>query len=324
MPAAIAHYNLLELIGEGGLGPVYRARDTRVGRTVALEIAPASAFADAAEKDAFFDSAQAAAKLSHPNIATLFDVARYEDGAYLAYEFAPGVTVREEMAGQFVAPRRAIELVIQVADALADGHASGIVHGDVRPDNIIITPKGSAKLLEFGMGPWTKAGHLRASAAAAPHTLGPDAMPVVSYMSPEQALGGAIDARTDVFSLGVVLYEMLTGTHPFAGAGAAATVMNVIQATPPPASAARSRVPKEIDSILSRALTKDATHRQQSAAALAAELRRVAAILDVRSGDAVDRDLLIPIDDDGMSGGTMVAVFAALAALGALLWYLAR
>ena len=324
MPATIAHYNLLELIGEGGLGPVYRARDTRVGRTVALKVAPASAFADPASLDALLDAATAAAKLSHPNIATLFDVGRHEEGAYLAYEFAPGVTVREEMAGQSVAPRRTIELVVQIADALADGHASGIVHGDVRPDNIIITPKGSAKLLEFGIGPWSRAGRLRASAASAPHSLDQEAMSVISYMSPEQALGGPVDARTDVFSLGVVLYEMLTAAHPFVGAGAAATVMNIIQATVPPASPGGSGIPHEIDPILARALTKDITRRQQSAAALAAELRSVAAILDVRSGDAVDTDLLIPIDDDGMSAGTWAGIVTALAALGALIWYLAR
>src|SRR5688572_19325566 len=216
MENRVAHYNLLDLQGAGGLGQVFRARDTKVGRTVALKLVPAGKLADPAVRQRFFEDARTAAKLSHPNIATLFDVGEHADGAFLAYEYASGITVREEMAGQTVAPRRTVDIGVQIADALADGHAAGIVHGDVRPDTIIITSKGSAKLLEFGMSAWTHGGKCRADAAAAPEKLGADAMAIVGYMSPEQALGGDVDSRTDVFSLGVVLYEMLTGVQPFA------------------------------------------------------------------------------------------------------------
>jgi serine/threonine protein kinase len=319
-PASIAHYNILEPLGEGGLGPVYRARDTRVGRTVALKVVPAPAFPDAAARAQFLDAARAAAKLSHPNIATLFDVGEHDGGAYLAYEFASGVTVREEMAGRSVAPRRTVDIAIQIADALADGHAHGILHGDVRPDNIIITPKGSAKLLEFGLSAWTRAGRLRARAASAPASLPPDAMAIVGYMSPEQALGGAVDPRTDVFSLGVVLYEMLTGTHPFVGAGAAATIVNIIHATPAAASAAGREVPAEIDPLLARALAKGLDERQQSAASLSAELRSLGAMLDVRSGDAVEGDR-VNFDDGGIGAAAWVAILVVLALLGAAAWY---
>ena len=319
-PASIAHYNILEPLGEGGLGPVYRARDTRVGRTVALKVVPAPAFPDAAARAQFLDAARAAAKLSHPNIATLFDVGEHDGGAYLAYEFASGATVREEMAGRSVAPRRTVDIAIQIADALADGHAHGILHGDVRPDNIIITPKGSAKLLEFGLSAWTRAGRLRARAASAPGSLPPDAMAIVGYMSPEQALGGAVDPRTDVFSLGVVLYEMLTGTHPFAGAGAAATIVNIIHATPAAASAAGREVPAEIDPLLARALATDLDERQQSAASLSAELRSLGAMLDVRSGDAAEGDR-VNFDDAGMDAAAWVAIVVVLALLGAAAWY---
>ncbi len=317
---SVAHYNLLELIGEGRLGQVYRARDTKVGRTVALKLVPAAALSDPAVRERFFEDARAAATLSHPNIATLFDVAEHEGGAYLAYEYVHGAPLREEMSGQSVGPRRTLDVAIQVADALADGHAAGIVHGDVRPDNIMITRKGSAKLLEFGMSAWSAAGECRAQAVASPERLGPDAMPIVSYMSPEQALDGSVDFRTDVFSLGIVVYEMLTGRHPFAGAGVAGTVVNIIQATPPPVSSVNADVPQDVDAILARALAKNIEGRQQSAASFSAELRSVAAVLDVRSGDAEPHEL-IPIDDEGSGAGTWIAILLALGAIGAAIWY---
>jgi eukaryotic-like serine/threonine-protein kinase len=320
MQTTVAHYNLLDLCGEGGLGRVYRARDTKVGRTVALKLVPAERLADAATRERFFEDARRAATLSHPNIATLFDVGEDQGGAYLAYEYAVGITVREEMAGRPVAPRRAVDIAVQVADALADGHAAGIVHGDVRPDNIVITPKGSAKLLEFGMAAWSNAGRCRAQAAASPGQLGPDALPIVSYMSPEQALGGRVDARGDVFSLAAVAYEMLTGRHPFAAPAVDATVLNIIQATPPRPSRVTPEVPRELDALLARALSKDISARQQSAASLSAELRSVAAMLDVRSGDSEPGEL-IPIDDERRSPGLWVAIVLAVAAVLAAIWF---
>ncbi len=318
----VAHYNLLDLCGEGGLGPVYRARDTKVGRTVALKLVSAARLADPATRERFFEDARRAAQLSHPNIATLFEVGEQEGGAYLAYEYAVGITVREEMGGRPVAPRRAVDVAVQIADALADGHAAGIVHGDVRPDNIVITPKGSAKLLEFGMSAWSDAGRIRGEAAASPGQLRSDVLPIISYMSPEQALGGRVDARGDVFSLATVVYEMLTARHPFAGAGVEATVLNIIQATPPPASSVTPGVPQELDALLARALSKDISARQQSAASLSAELRSVAAVLDVRAGDSEPGEL-IPIDDEPRATGMWVAIALALAAVVLLMWYVA-
>jgi eukaryotic-like serine/threonine-protein kinase len=320
MESAVGPYNLLELLGEGGLGPVYRARDTRFGRTVALKVIPPAQLPAGPARVRFVETARAAAGLSHPNIATLFDVGEHEGGLYLAYEFARGITVREEIAGHAVAPRRALDIAVQIADALADGHASGIIHGDVRPDNVVITPKGSAKLLEFGLSEWSRAGRLRRRAAASPQALTYEALPIVSYMSPEQALGGAVDARTDVFSLGIILYEMLTGTHPFAAGGAESTIVNIIQARPAPMSSIAKGAPVELDAIVARALAKDIEARQQSAAALSAELRGVSAMLDVRSGDAADAAPLIP-DDEGIGAGTWIAILIALAAVGAAIWY---
>jgi serine/threonine-protein kinase len=224
------------------------------------------------------------------------------------------------MAGQTVGPRRALEIAIQTADALAEGHSAGIVHGDIRPDNIMITRKGSAKLLEFGLSPWTRGGQRRAEAVSAPDRLGPDAMPIVSYLSPEQALAGTVDFRGDVFSLGVVLYEMLAGRHPFAGAGVAATILSIIRSAPSAVSAVNDKVPKDLDAILFRALAKDMEARQQSAASFSAELRSVAAMLDVRSGDTDLREL-IPIDDDRGGAGKWIAILIVLAGIAAAVWY---
>jgi serine/threonine protein kinase len=317
----VAHYNPLEWIGEGRLGPVFRARDTKVGRTVALKLIPADRLAEAV-RERFFEDARAAAGLSHPNIATLFDVGTHDGGAYLAYEFVQGLLLRDEMAGQSVGPRRALDIAIQVADALAEGHAAGIVHGDVRPDNIMITRKGSAKLLEFGLTSWSTAGQRRAEAVKFPERLGPDAMAIASYLSPEQALDGSVDLRGDVFSLAVVVYEMLAGRHPFAGPGVAATIVNIIQASPPPVSGVGLGVPKELDGILARALAKDIEARPQSAASFSAELRSVAAMLDVRSGDSEPHEL-IPIDDDRGGAGKWIGILLALAAVAAVVWYFA-
>jgi serine/threonine-protein kinase len=321
IPGPIAHYNLLERIGAGALGPMYRARDTRFGRTVALKLAPDASFADAAARDAFLEQARAATTLSHPNIATLFEVGEYDGGCYLAYEFASGVTLGKENAGRAMNPRRAVELTVQITEALASGHAHGVLHTDIRPDTIFVTQKGSAKVLEFGMSQWTRGGQTRARAASDPQSLGADALAIVSYMSPEQALGAPLDARTDIFSLGVVLHEMLTGRNPFAAPSAARTVANILSHTPG-ASAEKATAASDVSAIVWRALSKDADHRHQSAASLSAELRTVGAILDVRSGDAAPGELL-PLDDDHGSGKWW-AIALGGAALALVVWWMVR
>ena len=320
--AAIAHYNVLEQIGEGATGEMWRARDTKVGRTVALKLVSADMFREPGSRESFFDNARAAMALSHPNIATLFDAGEYEGDCYLAYEFASGITLRQEIEGRSVNPRRAIELAIQIADALADAHGSGVVHGDLRPDTIIVTHKGSAKVLEIGMSRWTSGGRIRAEAATSPRSLGPETVPVVSYMSPEQVLGGPIDARSDVFSLGVVLYEMLTGRNPFAAATAADTVVNVIAAKIGPAHALSTSL-GDLDVLVMRAMAKEIDQRPQSAASLSAELRGIGAILDVRSGDAGPSELL-PLDDEGTSRARWWIVAAAILAIGGLAWWILK
>ncbi len=318
--AAVAHYNLLERLGEGAFSEIYRARDTKFGRTVALRLIRNEAFTAQHVRTAFLDDARAAAQLSHPNITTLFDVGEYEGGCYLAYEFAAGVNLRQESAGRPVNPRRAVELAVHIADALAEGHAHGLLHGDIRPETIFVTHKGSGKLLEFGMARWTTGGRIRERAAAAPAALGSESISVVSYMSPEQSRAGAVDQRTDIYSLAVVLYELLTGRNAFADATPAATIENVRNMAPPRPEVEGGS--DELATVVLAAMSKVADARPQTAAAFAASLRAIGTILDVRAGEA-PRTELLPMDDEPTSRWWLPLL--VILALGlAAWWYFAR
>jgi serine/threonine protein kinase len=281
----VAHYNLLDRLGEGVLGEVYRARDTKYGRTVALKFVPAG-LVDEKRYQRLIDDARAASALSHPNVATLFDVGHHEGRLYLAYEFVQGTTLRQQMANGAMNPRHALDLAMQVAEAAAEAQKHGIVHKDLRPDTILETAKGSAKVLDFGMSVWTRGGQTRALAAAAPGSLGPEAQSIVPYMSPEQALGGRVDRRTDVFSLAVIVYEMVTGVNPFADPSVATTLVNIARKAVPPPTSINPDLPKMFDVVLGRALNKDLDHRTDSAMRLATELRRCRGLLDAGSPDA--------------------------------------
>jgi serine/threonine-protein kinase len=319
--ATVAHYNLLDRIGEGGLGEVYRARDTKYGRTVALKLSAAGALVDEARREQFLEDARAAATLSHPNIATLFDVGQHEGGYYLAYEYVPGIPLKQQIGGRAMNVRHALELAVQIADALADAHSQGIIHTDLRPDNIVITGKGSSKILDFGMAAWTRGGSARARAAERPDPLDAEVAAVAPYVSPEQALGGGVDARSDVFSLGVIVYEMLTGRPPFAAGTAPDTLMRISTGRAAAPSSINPELPKELDTVLMRALAKGLDERQQTAVAFAAELRSIAAVLDVRTGDAAAPVDLLPLDEDEGTRGMWVVLGALALIVGALVWF---
>jgi serine/threonine protein kinase len=330
MLGSVAHYNLLERIGEGVLGDVYRARDTKVGRTVALKLQRES-LPSGRRHERLVDDARAAAKISHPNIATLFDVGSYEGRLYLAYEFVKGTTLRQQMEGRPMNSRHALDLAAQVADALAHAHANGVIHKDLSPDTIVETAKGSAKVLDFGMSAWTRGGQTRALAAAAPHSVGAEAVGILSYVSPEQAVGVGVDPRSDLFSLGVIVYEMLTGRNPFAGADASTTLANITQTTPPAPTSINPDLPKLLDIVLLRALASDLTRRTESASKLAADLRRCAGLVDAVATERPSRDPkrpsgdtpdLIPLEEE--KGGIWWLFVALGGALGAALYFWLR
>jgi serine/threonine-protein kinase len=322
---SVAHYNLLEPIGREAIGQVYRARDTKVGRTVALKILDPALVADDTRRTALFDEARLAAKLSHPHIAALFEASEAGGVSYFAYEFAVGAPLHEEMGGRPMHPRRAIELCIQIADALADGHAAGILHGDLRPETIGVTAKGSAKLLDFGMWRWTRGGLVRRAAARAPESLPDEDSVIASYMAPEQALGGLTDGRADLFCLGTILYEMLTGRNPFRAPSVPDTVINVVTVTPPRPSVSTPDIPPELDAITVRALSKPVENRFQSAASFSAELRSVAASLDVQVPDQ-SGDFLLSVDEeaDRTPTAVWVASLGGVATFALVVWWIVR
>ena len=305
MDISVAHYRLLDRLGEGGLGEVFRARDTKVGRTVALKLLPRSFLDKPARRERFLADAGAAAALSHPNIATLFEVGEHEGRGYLAYEFVSGETLRQQVGGRPMNPRTALEIGVQLADALGEVHARGVLHGDLRPENVVITTKGSAKLLETGMAGWTRGGASRAQAAAG-HA---DAATVRAYMPPEQFAGGQPDARGEVFALAVIVYEMLTGRPPSGPHATAAAARG---------GASLQDLPRDIDAILARGLARDPASRMQSAVSFGAELRSVAAMFDVRAGETVAGPLL-PLDDEGGGAGKWWAI-GGLALVGTAAW----
>jgi len=227
------------------------------------------------------------------------------------------------MSGAAMNPRRALDLIVQIADGVADAHGSGVIHGDLRPETVIVTGKGSAKILDCGMAPWTIGGAVRVRAGHDPDRLPVDANGIVAYLSPEQAVGGATDVRSDVFALGTIAYEMLTGRNPFRAPTPSETVLNVIQKRIPSPSETNADIPADLDAILTRALSRNIEERHQSAASLAAELRSMAVVLDVRTGDTAEPSGLLPLDErpDRNAAGLLTGALAAAAAGAAVVWW---
>jgi serine/threonine protein kinase len=317
----LGHYKILDRIGAGGVGELFRARDTRHGRTVALRIVRDELLADAQRHARFLEDAKKAAALSHPNIATVFETGVDQDRLFLASEYVPGQTLRGAIGGHAINPRRALGFAAQIADALAEAHFAGIVHGDLRPDNVIVTPKGNAKVLDVGLAVWTAGGAARARAGLATTTTALQdgfVARTAPYMSPEQALGEAVDFRTDIFSLGVVLFEMLTGRVPFMTAAATEITQEAVHGPLAAPTTLNKSLPPEIDSIVERMLAKSPADRYESAATVAAELRSVGAILDARGGAPPGPLTRAP---KGSSKAGWIAAAVILAAMAALIWF---
>jgi serine/threonine protein kinase len=323
MVESLGHYKILERIGAGGMGEVFRARDTRLGRTVAVKVVGPEIAGDPDRRERFLQEARAAAKLSHPNIAALYEIGEDQGQLFLVFEFVPGENLKSMIGGRPLNPRRAIDIAVQVADALADALAEGIIHRDIKPSNIIVTPKGNAKVLDFGLSAWTHGGEEREHAADAVTVTGPGTVHgTVAYLSPEQALGERLDHHTDVFSLGIVMFEMLTGKLPFSGPSPAALTQQIVQAEAPVPSSVNRSLPHELDGIVSRALAKSVDQRYESTVTLAAELRSVAAILDVRSDAAAPAGLQAGIQPSRRpsSGVGWIVVLIVVAGLLAAAW----
>ena len=264
MLESLGHYKILDRIGAGGIGEVYRARDTKLGRTVAIEVLSPEVARHPERRTRFLQDARAAAALSHPNIAALYEIGEERDLVYIVCEFVPGEPLTTIVANRSLNPRRAMDFATQLADAVADAHAEGIVHRNLRSITVIVTPKDKVKVLDFGLSAWTRRGVSPAAAPPADAAAADDADEVDDVDD--------VDYGADIAALGAMFYEMLTGRQP-------------LSATPPAPSSLNPNTPRELDSIVLKALSKTLDDRFESAATLAAEIRSVAAMLDVRSGD---------------------------------------
>jgi serine/threonine protein kinase len=278
----LAHYEILAPLGAGGMGEVFLARDLRLGRKAAIKLLPASFSEDPRRVLRGEPEARAAAQLAHPNVCVVYEVGRAEDGRhFIAMEYVEGETLRARLVREAVSPAEAVDVAAQVAEALAAAHRAGIVHRDTKPENVMLRADGYVKVLDFGVAkvldPFVESlAPEPAPAHAAPVETESGALGTVSYMSPEQARGERVDGRSDIFSLGVVLYEMLAGERPFAGETPADTLYAILHEPPPPLAPGRADLPSGLEPVVRRCLEKDPGRRVASAGELAAALRRLA------------------------------------------------
>ena len=312
----VAHYRIESLLGAGGMGDVYLARDLRLGRQVALKFLPKPLTTDEIQLSRFKREARAASALNHPNILTVHEIGLDEGRHFIATEFVEGTTLRAALAHGKMSVDEVLEVATQVASALAAAHAAGVIHRDIKPENIMLRPDGYVKVLDFGLAKLTE--YRSASDdddLRSPRTQQSAGLVLGTprYMSPEQARGQTIDAGTDVWSLGVVIYEMLVGTPPFVGQTASDCIASILQTEPAPLSRVIPNIPTQLDSIVQKALRKNKRERYEKIAELLADLRNVTGHLEDRNAASRTRTHWI-----------WTAGVSAVASAVVLVWYFSR
>ncbi|HEX5083174.1 MAG TPA: serine/threonine-protein kinase, partial [Blastocatellia bacterium] len=275
----IGDYRLIKELGRGGMGTVYLAHDTRLGRRAALKLLPPHLVNNPERLSRFQREARSVSALNHPNIITIFDFGRENERHYIVSEFVEGHTLRNLVGSTDVSLNQILDLAIQVASALEAAHAAGVIHRDIKPENIMLRPDGYAKVLDFGLAKLTEPESGDDEAETNVSAASPDfetrtgmVLGTVNYMSPEQARGQKVDGRSDLFSLGVVLYELITGRRPFGGETWHHTIVAITDSEPPPISRDAQGAPAALQEIIDRALSKNREQRYQNARALLADL----------------------------------------------------
>ena len=298
----ISHYSVLEKLGGGGMGVVYKAKDSRLGRNVALKFLPDDISHDSQAIERFRREARAASALNHANICTIHDIGEFEERPFIAMELLEGQTLKHRIAGKPIEISELLEMGIQIANGLDAAHSKGIVHRDMKPANIFLVERGQAKILDFGLAKLTSVHQHAAESVGATsmrtqtHVLDKEqltspgsAMGTVAYMSPEQARGEELDARSDLFSLGVVLYEMATGSVPFSGGTSAVIFDGILHSAPVSAKELNPRLPAAMENVFGKALEKDTDLRYQTAGELRADLKRIKRDLDSSRRPATEK-----------------------------------